>query len=266
MQTKDSHDQPLTPRRCGTLGGRSLLCVTGFTLFLAGAAAPAADGTSSVSPVTSQFLAVREQPLRQYKAYRRMHARSERMNQEAWLEAWTELDGQTFRYEIVSERGSEQVRNKVLKAVLKREQELIAAGDPARSALTEENYDFTETAPSGAREKYVALKPKRKDTLLVDGRMVLSPDGRELLRVEGKLAKNPSFWTSLVNVIRHYARLDGVRVPIATQSVAKVKVIGVSRMDMQYEYATINGRPVSSAARQVMASAATAGTARASAR
>ena len=257
MQTKHSNDQPLTSKRRGTMAGRSLLCVTGFTLLLGAAALPAAEGDSSVSPATSQFLAEREQPLRQYRAYRRMHARSERMNQEAWLEAWTELDGQTFRYEIVNERGSEQVRNKVLKAVLKREQELVAAGDSGRSALTEENYDFTEAAAEGSREKYVALKPKRKDTLLVDGRMVLSPDGRELLRVEGKLAKNPSFWTSLVNVVRHYARLDGVRVPIATQSTAKVKVIGVSQMDMQYEYKTINGRPVSSAARQVLASAAT---------
>ena len=72
--------------------------------------------------------------------------------------------------------------------------------------------------------------------------MVLS-EGGELLRVEGQLSKNPSFWTSLVNVIRHYARLDGVRVPIATESVAKVKFAGVSHLDVHYDYETINGRP-----------------------
>jgi hypothetical protein len=66
-----------------------------------------------------------------------------------------------------------------------------------------------------------------------------------LLRVEGRLSKNPSFWTSLVNVIRHYARVDGVRVPIATESTAKVKFAGVSYLDVRYEYETINGRPVS---------------------
>ena len=63
--------------------------------------------------------------------------------------------------------------------------------------------------------------------LLVDGRMVLSADGRELLRVEGRLSKNPSFWTSLVNIIRHYARVDGIRVPIAIESIARVKFAGV---------------------------------------
>jgi hypothetical protein len=97
----------------------------------------------------------------------------------------------------------------------------------------------------------VFLKPKRKDVLLVDGRMVLSQDGSELLRVEGRLSKNPSFWTSLVNVIRHYARLDGVRVPVSTESVAKVKFAGMSTLEVHYEYETINGRPVSRAARQI---------------
>jgi hypothetical protein len=80
--------------------------------------------------------------------------------------------------------------------------------------------------------------------------MVLSQDGTELLRVEGKLSKNPSFWTSLVNVIRHYARIDGVRVPISTESIAKVKFAGTSHLEVDYQYETINGRPVSVAARR----------------
>ena len=32
-----------------------------------------------------------EQPLREYRAYRRMHAFSESLKHEAWMEAWTEL-------------------------------------------------------------------------------------------------------------------------------------------------------------------------------
>lgn len=229
-----------------------LLWVASFTLLLAAAAGPAADEPAAT---LDRSPAVREEPLTQYRAYRRLHARSERHDQEGWLEAWTELDERGFRFEIVSERGSEQVRNRVLKTVLRREQELIAAGDSARGALTTANYDFGDEIDEDGM-KYVSLKPKRKDTLLVDGRMVLSPDGRELLRVEGRLAKNPSFWTSLVNIIRHYARLDGVRVPIATESIAKVKLVGMSRMEVRYQYESINGRPVSRAARQLMASAA----------
>lgn len=221
----------------------------GFTLLLLLGAFPG-EAVRAAAPAADRFLPAHEAPLTQYRAYRRMHARSEHFGQEGWLEAWTELDERGFRYTIVSERGSEYVRNKVLKAVLKREQELVAAGDCDRAELTSANYEFEEVE-QGDGERYVNLKPKRKDVLLVDGRMVLSHDGSELLRVEGKLSKNPSFWTSLVNVVRHYARLDGVRVPIATESFAKVKIAGASHLEVHYEYETINGRPVSLAARRI---------------
>jgi hypothetical protein len=227
----------------------------GFTLLLtlAAGASPAARDAESARPAA---FGGHEPELTQYRAYRRMHAQSERFGQQGWLEAWTEFDARGFRYTIVSESGSDYIRNKVLKAVLKREQELVEAGECRRSELTPDNYEFTDVE-SGDGERYVQIKPKRKDVLLVNGRMVLSQSG-ELLRVEGQLSKNPSFWTSLVNVIRHYARLDGVRVPIATESVAKVKFAGVSHLEVHYDYETINGRPVSLAARQTVGALPTA--------
>jgi hypothetical protein len=97
------------------------------------------------------------------------------------------------------------------------------------------------------------IKPKRKDVTLVDGRIVLTEDGRDVVRVEGMLAKNPSFWTNSVNVIRHYTKLDGVRVPIAVESIAKIKFAGRSTLEVDYEYESINGRPVSVAARTIAA-------------
>lgn len=241
-------------RKSGVLG---LVWVSGFTLLSLSSASsnPAAREEDSVRSNTSavmRFLALREEPLRQYRAYRRMKAECERMDQQGWLEAWTEYDERGFRYEIVAEGGSESVRNKVLKTVLRREQELIAKGEDSRGALTSSNYEFEDAASENGM-RYILLKPKRKDALLVDGRMVLSQDGSDLLRVEGRLAKNPSFWTSLVNVIRHYARLDGVRVPVAVESIAKVKLVGLSRMDVHYEYESINGRPVSLSARRTSA-------------
>lgn len=200
-----------------------------------------------------------EVPLTHYRAYRRMHGTSERFNQEAWVEAWTEQDANGFRFEITSERGSDYMRNKVLKEVLRREQLLVANGDAARADLSPANYVFSEPDIHGPGVRYVTIKPKRKHVLLVDGRMVMSQDGSELLRVEGRLSKNPSFWTSLVNVIRQYARLDGVRVPVSIETVAKVKFAGTSRLDVHYEYESINGRPVSLSARRMLAAAAAAG-------
>lgn len=228
------------------------LWVVAFTLLLVVVvprieAQPEDESSSAV-----RTLQASEEPLTQYRAFRRMHARSDRFNQEGWLSAWTELDERGFRYEIVDERGSDYVRNKVLKAVLKREQELVAEG-PARAALTEDNYVFTEADGPDDGLRYVLMKPKRKDIVLVDGRMVLSPDGTDLVRIEGRLAKNPSFWTSRVNIVRHFANVDGVRVPVSTESIAKIKFAGESQLDVSYEYESINDRPVTIAAQRLLA-------------
>ena len=236
-----------------TWGSRTFVWVLSFT-FVAGTAVLPASGRGGDASNAPSVLNPSEEVLTSYRAFRRMHAKSEKFNQEGWLDAWTELDATGFRYTIVSERGSDYIRNKVLKAVIQREQEIVAGGAD-RAALTEENYTFSEIKPEDGL-RYVLLKPKRKDVMLVEGRMVLDADNGDLLRVEGKLSKNPSFWTSLVNVIRHFAKLDGVRVPVSTESVAKVKFAGQSRLDVFYEYESINGRKVSVAARQLLASAA----------
>lgn len=225
------------------------LWAAAFTL---AAAATAATAPSATTPTPAAPAAVTSEiPLQQYRALRRMHALSEKFSHEGWMDAWTEFDAGGFRYQIVAERGSDTVRNKVLRALLKREQELIANGDFGRGELTTDNYEFGDEM-AGPGERYIPIKPKRKDVMLMNGRMVLSPSG-ELLRVEGLLSKNPSFWTTNVNVTRHYARVDGVRVPIATESIAKVKLAGRSRLNVRYEYDTINGRTVGASARHLSA-------------
>jgi hypothetical protein len=192
----------------------------------------------------SRFFKRAEQPLREYRALRRMHAYSEKSTKyEAWLDAWTELKDGRFSYRIVSERGSDTVRSKVLRAVLAREQELVNSGDAGKGDLTDANYEFGEGGRDADGAPTVQIKPRRNDVLLVDGRAVLNERG-ELVRVEGKLAKNPSFWTSLVNIVRRYARIGGVRVPVATQTTAKVKFVGTAQMEVVYDYHSVNGRPV----------------------
>jgi hypothetical protein len=235
---------------------RWVAAFTLLTIGMLGATAPDARERHASSTVARAVPGTGE-TLTQYRAFRRMHAKSDKFSHEGWLDAWTEMDERGFRYQIVDERGSEYIRNKVLRAVLKREQELVAEG-PARAALTEDNYEFSD-AEAADGFSYVQIKPKRKDIVLVDGRMVLTPDGSDLLRVEGRLAKNPSFWTSLVNIVRHFAKVDGVRVPVSTETIAKVKFAGQSRMDVSYEYESINGRPVSVAARRTLALATPSG-------
>src|SRR3954466_8157072 len=79
----------LRPRRVSQWG----LAFT-FLVSLAAGASPAAR---DALPARAAASAGHEPELTQYRAYRRMHAQSERFGQEGWLEAWTELDAQGFR-------------------------------------------------------------------------------------------------------------------------------------------------------------------------
>lgn len=218
------------------------LWVVAFSLLAGSAVLPARERVSAVNPVSS-FFSRTEQPLHQYRAFRRMHAKCDNGKYEAWLDVWTELKDGRFSYEIVSERGSDMARGKVLRPMLTREEELVNKGDGSRSELTADNYEFTEAGRDSDGARVVQMKPRRHDALLVDGHAVIN-DGGDLLRVEGKLSKNPSFWTSLVNIVRRYARIGGVRVPVATQTTAKVKFVGTAQLEVLYDYQSVNGRPV----------------------
>src|SRR5919205_153228 len=102
---------------------RLCLCVA-ICLVLATTGRPSVKASQPASPIP----ALQETPAKSYRAFRRMHAANEKFNQEGWLDCWTELDANGFRYDIVSERGSDYIREKILKTLLRREQELIAAG------------------------------------------------------------------------------------------------------------------------------------------
>ena len=105
-----------------------IIWVVAFTLFAGSAVLPAREPAAASNPISS-FFSRSEQPLRQYRALRRMHATSDNGKHEAWLEAWTELKDGRFSYQIVSERGSDMARGKVLRPMLAREQELVNNGD-----------------------------------------------------------------------------------------------------------------------------------------
>jgi hypothetical protein len=220
------------------------LWVAAFTLIAGSTVAPARETPPSPSRPAANWFTRNDQPLRQYRALRRMHAATNKGSHEAWLEAWTELNDGRFSYEIVSERGSDMVRGKVLRAMLKKEQELVNSGQQYKGELSPANYEFTEATRTEDGSQVVELRPKRDDVLLVEGRAVLD-EGGGLVRVEGKLSKNPSFWTSLVNIVRRYAKIGGVRVPVATETTAKIKFVGTSQLQVVYDYESVNGRPVS---------------------
>ena len=179
-----------------------------------------------------------------YRATRRLEAVNG--SRRGWLDAVTEYSPETgFRYEVTAEGGSGYIREKVLRAVLDGEHEVIAQGETARSALARENYTFQPNGIDDEGLANVLLSPRRKERVLLSGTMFLEPEDGDLVRLRGRLAKSPSFWIKNVDIIRTYERIGGAIVPVALESNAQVRLLGAATLRMTYEYLEIDGRPVS---------------------
>jgi hypothetical protein len=90
----------------------------------------------------------------------------------------------------------------------------------------------------------VLLSPKRKERVLVSGAMFLRPVDGELVRVQGRLAKSPSFWVKTVDIVRTYDRIGGAVMPVSLETTAQVRMFGTATLRMTYQYSEIDGRPV----------------------
>ena len=191
-----------------------------------------------------QFLA-QDDTQRPYRAVRRLEA--ENGSRKGWIEAITEYSPETgFRYEITAEGGSGYIRTKVLRAVLDGERDVIAHGEAARSSLAPSNYTFQANGIDTDGLANVLLAPRRKERVLVAGMMALNAQDGDLVRLQGRLAKSPSFWVRNVDIVRTYERIDGTVVPVALETKAQVRFLGEATLRMTYVYSQIDGRSLAS--------------------
>ena len=163
------------------------------------------------------------------------------------MDAVTEYSREAgFRYEITGEGGSGYIRNKVLRTLLEQEGEAIAKGETGRSALAHANYTFQGAGVDQDGLANVLVSPKRKERILITGKIFLRPSDGRLVRMEGQLAKSPSFWIKKVGIIRSYDRIRGAVVPVSLQSNAQIRFLGLATLQMTYTYLEVDGRPVDS--------------------
>jgi hypothetical protein len=231
---------------------RGLSFTTLAVAVLASSLAPARAESPSI---LQRFLATEDPNPSQFRALRHLAARNDHFEKSAWMDVWTEGDASGFRYEIVAEDGSDYIRSKVFRATLETERKVWASGAPDRAGLTQENYVFEERGTQSDGLASLTVKPRRKDLLLVDGAIFVNPDDGELVRMEGRLSKAPSFWTRHVEIVRWYRRIAGFRMPVALETVANVRVAGLSTFRMSYDYESVNGRRVGHPQPRMMARA-----------
>lgn len=184
-------------------------------------------------------------PATPYVAVRHLEARTEGSGRHGWMDVRTTLtpDGR-FVYEVLQEGGSDQIRNKVLYAALKREQDLVARGTPVHMPALLSNYQCAAPQPDEGGLLRVAIRPRAPSKHLVNGTLLIDPRSGAVIRVAGALSKSPSFWVSDVEMDWAYARIGGVVLPTSVQARAKVKFVGPSTFSMTYRYSRVGGQAV----------------------
>jgi hypothetical protein len=238
---EDHMSRPLVPycaRRpnCGALA--AMLTVT--TLAATFSAAERVDPGAMAA--MEKFLA-RPTIAHQYRAARRLEASG--VGQRAWLDVQTHFTvASGLLYEVTAEGGSGYIRARVLRSLLDEERRLTAHGGVARGAISTDNYQFMPERVNEEGLAVVSLLPLLKDRSLIVGQMFLNPIDGDLVRVEGRLAKSPSFWVTRVNVVRRYRRIEGVLMPVSLETTAQLRLLGSSALRMVYRYSDIDERPV----------------------
>jgi len=178
-----------------------------------------------------------------YRAVRRLEARAG--DREGWLEARTAFSPQQgFTYEVIAEGGAGFIRDRILRAVLDGERDMIARGEVARSALAETNYLFCPRGVDADGLANVLLSPKRRDSVLVDGTLFLQTADGHPVKLEGRLAKSPSFWTKNVHILRTFASVGHVIMPVGLESNADLRWFGTGSLRMTYTYSEVDGHTV----------------------
>jgi hypothetical protein len=181
------------------------------------------------------------------QATREMRAGTVSGKHQAWMTVETTLASSgAFSWQVIEEGGSERTREKVFYEVLKNEAETSRMAGHDSSALTPDNYLFSAVAASRPGQATIRLTPRRSDPKLIDGILTVNADGAPV-RLEGRMAKSPSFWVRSVSMVMHYGRFADIALPTSVETLADVRMVGRSSLTMRYRYTVVNGRTVSHA-------------------
>jgi hypothetical protein len=216
---------------------RLLLAVLALAVALpTSAQSPVAD-----DPLVQRFLDRQDAAVVSYRGTRRLEASNERFKKHGWMDVAVELSpDRGFIYTVLAEGGSGYIRDKVLRKALSGEAAAVREQEPTKAALTPANYLLASAEGREDGLSAIRIRPRRSDMFLVDGVVTVTADA-DIVRVEGRLAKTPSFWTRRVDVVRHYGRVEGIRVPLGMESTAEVRIAGRSTFRMTSTYQEING-------------------------
>lgn len=173
-----------------------------------------------------------------YTGMRRYHFENKRVNKRAEVVVRLNCanDG-TKTFEVVSESGSAFVRSRVLRKMIETEIKSSRKGDREQSRILPANYDFRliGTDVSEGRPAYLLnVIPKTKNKFLIQGRVWVDAEDYAITRIEGRPAKNPSFWIKSVKIVHRYGKTGRFWLPVMNSSWADARIFGPTDVTIDF--------------------------------
>jgi len=140
--------------------------------------------------------------------------------------------------------------------------ETEVAKDYRLTDFSTDNYEFRlagQEKVGGYDCHVLEVLPKRKEKNLLRGRIWVDAASYLLHRVEGEPAKGPSWWLRDVRIVLVYSNVEGMWLQTASESTAKVRILGQHTMesrDVNYEIgglAAAGSSPLTSVSRNAPA-------------
>jgi len=143
-------------------------------------------------------------------------------------------------YTIVSQSGSDIVRNLVLGSILDNEKLLSRPGTREGAWITSANYEMT-LKPGGTQRLdgrdclVVTLMPKRKASYLIEGILWVDAKDGSIVQVQGKTSRSHSIFTGPTQVMRHYANMGGFAQATHVRAVSNSFMLGQTVVKIDYQ-------------------------------
>ncbi len=140
-------------------------------------------------------------------------------------------------FEVLSQDGSMLLGDRVIKRVIKAEEDGSQNESRQMSRINSSNYRLRL---SGAEESFAAasadvldLVPVSKSPYLVQGRAWIDKNDYAVVRIEGFLAKKPSIWLGSPKITQDYAKQGSFWLPVTSSSTTDVPIFGRTTLGIQ---------------------------------
>jgi hypothetical protein len=128
-------------------------------------------------------------------------------------------------YEIQSGEGGRA--EKILRNILARETQ--PSKDSSRQELSQQNYEFQLLGLEELNGRLcykLAIRPRRHEEELIRGQIWVDSENYRVHRIEGQLAKSPSWWLHDLRVLIDFADVEGMWLRTFMHAIANVRFKG----------------------------------------